>query len=290
MAASSTPTIRPPLLVGALVAIAVFEQMGTPQLAADGQVYMGASGQSGGNMEGKETRFGVTDSSLWAAFTTAASNGSVNAMHDSFTPIGGMVPIVLMALGEVVFGGVGCGLYGMLGFVILTVFIAGLMVGRTPEYLGKKIGPKEMRMAVILCITTPLLILVGAGIMSLDPATANSLNNPGVHGFSEVLYAATSAGGNNGSAFAGFNGNTPLINLVLGFEMLANRFIPIAAVCVLAGSLAVRPKVATSAGTLSTSNALFVFLLVLMVLLIGALTMFPALALGPVAEQLMMVL
>ena len=278
------------LLVGALVAIAVFEQMGTPQLAADGQVYMGASGQSGGNMEGKETRFGVTDSSLWAAFTTAASNGSVNAMHDSFTPIGGMVPIVLMALGEVVFGGVGCGLYGMLGFVILTVFIAGLMVGRTPEYLGKKIGPKEMRMAVILCITTPLLILVGAGIMSLDPATANSLNNPGVHGFSEVLYAATSAGGNNGSAFAGFNGNTPLINLVLGFEMLANRFIPIAAVCVLAGSLAVRPKVATSAGTLSTSNALFVFLLVLMVLLIGALTMLPALALGPVAEQLMMVL
>lgn len=278
------------LLVGALVAIAVFEQMGTPQLAADGQVYMGASGQSGGNMEGKETRFGVTDSSLWAAFTTVASNGSVNAMHDSFTPIGGMVPIVLMALGEVVFGGVGCGLYGMLGFVILTVFIAGLMVGRTPEYLGKKIGPKEMRMAVILCITTPLLILVGAGIMSLDPATANSLNNPGVHGFSEVLYAATSAGGNNGSAFAGFNGNTPLINLVLGFEMLANRFIPIAAVCVLAGSLAVRPKVATSAGTLSTSNALFVFLLVLMVLLIGALTMFPALALGPVAEQLMMVL
>ena len=278
------------LLVGALVAIAVFEQMGTPQLAADGQVYMGASGQSGGNMEGKETRFGVTDSSLWAAFTTAASNGSVNAMHDSFTPIGGMVPIVLMALGEVVFGGVGCGLYGMLGFVILTVFIAGLMVGRTPEYLGKKIGPKEMRMAVILCITTPLLILVGAGIMSLDPATANSLNNPGVHGFSEVLYAATSAGGNNGSAFAGFNGNTPLINLVLGFEMLANRFIPIAAVCVLAGSLAVRPKVAAGAGTLSTSNALFVFLLVLMVLLIGALTMFPALALGPVAEQLMMVL
>ena len=157
------------LLVGALVAIAVFEQMGTPQLAADGQVYMGASGQSGGNMEGKETRFGVTDSSLWAAFTTAASNGSVNAMHDSFTPIGGMVPIVLMALGEVVFGGVGCGLYGMLGFVILTVFIAGLMVGRTPEYLGKKIGPKEMRMAVILCITTPLLILVGAGIIEPRP-------------------------------------------------------------------------------------------------------------------------
>ncbi|WP_080801668.1 potassium-transporting ATPase subunit KdpA [Arabiibacter massiliensis] len=278
------------LLLGALVTIAVFEQMGTPQLAADGQVYMGLDGQSGGNMEGKETRFGVTDSTLWAAFTTAASNGSVNAMHDSFTPLGGMVPIILMALGEVVFGGVGCGLYGMLGFVILTVFIAGLMVGRTPEYLGKKIGPKEMRMAVVLCITTPLLILVGACVMSLDPATVDSLNNPGAHGFSEVLYAATSAGGNNGSAFAGFNANTPMINVVLGLEMLANRFVPIAATLVLAGSLCTRPKVAVSAGTLSTSNALFVFLLVLMVLLIGALTMFPALALGPVAEHLMMAL
>ena len=278
------------LLVAALVAIAVFEQIGTPQLAADGQVYLGVDGQSGGNMEGKEARFGVTDSALWAAFTTAASNGSVNAMHDSFTPIGGMVPIILMALGEVVFGGVGCGLYGMLGFVILTVFIAGLMVGRTPEYLGKKIGPKEMRMAVILCITTPLLILVGAGIMSLDPATVDSLNNPGAHGFSEVLYAATSAGGNNGSAFAGFNANTPMINVVLGLEMLANRFIPIVAVCMLAGSLCMCPKAATNAGTLSTSNAMFVFLLVLMVLLVGALTMFPALALGPVAEQLTMVL
>ena len=278
------------LLLGALAVIGVFGQTGTPQLAADGQVYMGLDGQSGGNMEGKEARFGVTDSALWAAFTTAASNGSVNAMHDSFTPIGGMVPIILMALGEVVFGGVGCGLYGMLGFVILTVFIAGLMVGRTPEYLGKKIGPKEMRMAVVLCITTPLLILVGTGAMCLDPATVDSLNNTGTHGFSEVLYAATSAGGNNGSAFAGFNANTPMINVILGLEMLCNRFIPIVAVCVLAGSLCMRPKAATNAGTLSTSNAMFVFLLVLMVLLIGALTMFPALALGPVAEQLMMVL
>ncbi len=276
------------LLLVALAAVAACEQLGTPQLAADGQVYMGMEGQSGGNMEGKETRFGVTDSSLWAAFTTAASNGAVNSMHDSFTPLGGMVPIVLMALGEVVFGGVGCGLYGMLGFVVLTVFIAGLMVGRTPEYLGKKIGPKEMRMAVVLCITTPLLILVGCGILCLDPATMDSLNNPGAHGFSEVLYAATSTGGNNGSAFAGFNANTPLINVVLGLEMLVNRFVPIAAVCALAGSLCMRPKVATSAGTLSTSNALFVFLLILMVLLIGALTMFPALALGPVAEHLTM--
>ena len=271
------------LLVVGLVVIAMFEQTGTPQLAADGQVYMGMEGQSGGNMEGKETRFGVTDSSLWAAFTTAASNGSVNSMHDSYTPIGGMVPIILMALGEVVFGGVGCGLYGMLGFVLLTVFIAGLMVGRTPEYLGKKIGPREMRMAAVLSMTTPLLILVSCALMCLDPATMDSLNNSGAHGFSEVLYAATSAGGNNGSAFAGFNANTPFINVVLGLEMLANRFIPIVAVCVLANSLCTRPKVAVSAGTLSTSNALFVFLLLLMVLLVGALTMFPALALGIVA-------
>ena len=278
------------LLVVGLVVIAMFEQTGTPQLAADGQVYMGMEGQSGGNMEGKETRFGVTDSSLWAAFTTAASNGSVNSMHDSYTPIGGMVPIILMALGEVVFGGVGCGLYGMLGFVLLTVFIAGLMVGRTPEYLGKKIGPREMRMAAVLSMTTPLLILVSCALMCLDPATMDSLNNSGAHGFSEVLYAATSAGGNNGSAFAGFNANTPFINVVLGLEMLANRFIPIVAVCVLANCLCTRPKVAVSAGTLSTSNALFVFLLLLMVLLVGALTMFPALALGPVAEHLMMVL
>ncbi len=278
------------LLVVGLVVIAMFEQTGTPQLAADGQVYMGMEGQFGGNMEGKETRFGVTDSSLWAAFTTAASNGSVNSMHDSYTPIGGMVPIILMALGEVVFGGVGCGLYGMLGFVLLTVFIAGLMVGRTPEYLGKKIGPREMRMAAVLSMTTPLLILVSCALMCLDPATMDSLNNSGAHGFSEVLYAATSAGGNNGSAFAGFNANTPFINVVLGLEMLANRFIPIVAVCVLANSLCTRPKVAVSAGTLSTSNALFVFLLLLMVLLVGALTMFPALALGPVAEHLMMVL
>ncbi len=278
------------LLLAGLATVAYFEQMGTPQLAQDGAVYMGMSGQSGGNMEGKEARFGVTDSSIWAAFTTAASNGSVNSMHDSFTPIGGMVPMVLMALGEIAFGGVGCGLYSMLGFVILTVFIAGLMVGRTPEYLGKKIGPKEMRMAIVLCITTPVVILVGAAVMCLDPATVASLNNSGAHGFSEVLYAAISAGGNNGSAFAGLNANTPMINTVLGLEMLANRFIPIAATLVLAGSLCQRKKVAVSVGTLSTSNAMFVFLLILIVLLIGALSMFPALALGPIAEQLHMVL
>ncbi len=198
----------------------------TPQLAQDGAVYMGQEGQSGGNMEGKETRLGVTDSAIWAAFTTSASNGAVNSMHDSYTPIGGMVPMILMALGEIIGGGIGCGLYSMIGFVILTVFIAGLMVGRTPEYLGKKIGPREMRMATILCITTPVVILVGAGVMCLDPATVDSLNNGGAHGFSEVLYAAISAGGNNGSAFAGLAADTPMINTVLGLEMLANRFVP----------------------------------------------------------------
>ena len=278
------------VLVVCLAAVAFFEQAGTPQLAADGAVYMGTYDQSGGNMEGKETRFGVTDSALWTAFTTAASNGSVNSMHDSLTPLGGMIPLILMGLGEVIGGGIGSGLYGLIGFVILTVFIAGLMVGRTPEYLGKKIGPKEMRMATILCITTPVVLLVGATVLCLDPATVTSLNNTGAHGFSEVLYAAVSAGSNNGSAFAGLNANTPTINVVLALEMLANRFIPIAAVCVLAGSLCTRPKVATSAGTLSTCNAMFVFLLILVVLLVGALSMFPALALGPIAEQLQMAL
>lgn len=278
------------IFLAALFAVAAFEMAGTPQLAQDGAVYMGSDGQSGGNMEGKETRFGVTDSALWAAFTTAASNGSVNSMHDSFTPMGGMVPMLLMQLGEIVFGGIGCGLYSMIGFVILTVFIAGLMVGRTPEYLGKKIGPKEMRMAVVLAICTPVVILIGAAAMCLDPATFASLSNAGPHGFSEVLYAATSAGGNNGSAFAGMDCNTPFLNTVLGLEMLANRFVPMAAALCLAGSLSVRQKVAASAGTLSTSNAMFVFLLILIVALIAALSMFPALALGPIAEQLQMVL
>lgn len=276
------------LLVG-LFTVAFFEQTGTPQLAQDGQVLMSTDGQAGGNMEGKETRFGITDSALWATYTTAASNGSVNSMHDSYTPIGGMIPMFLMQLGEIIYGGVGCGLYSMFGFVILTVFIAGLMVGRTPEYLGKKIGPKEMRMAVVLSICTPMVILIGGGILCMDPATFDSLNNSGPHGFSEVLYAVTSQGGNNGSAFAGFNANTPMINVVGGLEMIANRCIPFAAALCLAGSLCNRKKVATSAGTLSTSNAMFVFLLVVVVLLIGALSMLPALALGPIAEQLQMV-
>ena len=240
--------------------------------------------QAGGNMEGKESRFGIVGSSTWAAFTTAASNGSVNSMHDSYTPLGGMVTMLLMQLGEVIFGGVGCGLYGMLGFVILAVFMAGLMVGRTPEYLGKKIEPYEMKWAVVVCLATPVAILVGSGIASLVPQVADSLNNSGAHGFSELLYAYSSAGGNNGSAFAGFAANTPFINVTLGLVMLFVRFIPILGILAIAGSMVQKKKVAVTAGTLSTCSPLFVFLLVFVVLLVGALSFFPALALGPIAE------
>ena len=212
------------LMVAALWISAVQEQNATPVLAQNGVV-----DTSLGNMEGKETRFGVTTSNTWAVWTTCASNGSVNSMHDSYTPLGGLIPMLLMMLGEVVFGGVGCGLYGMIGFVILTVFIAGLMVGRTPEYLGKKIEPREMRMAVLICLATPIAILVGSGIAALLPGTAASLNNTGAHGLSEVLYAYSSAGGNNGSAFAGFNANTPFLNVSLGLVMLFARFVPMTA-------------------------------------------------------------
>lgn len=281
------------LLLTAAIGFTVWaEQNATPQLAQSGQVDLAArSGllaQAGGNMEGKETRFGITDSAVWAAATTAASNGSVNAMHDSLTPMGGLVPMVLMQLGEVVFGGVGSGLYGMLAFVLLTVFMAGLMVGRTPEYLGKKVEPFEMKMAVVVCLTTPVAILIGAGLMCLVPQVVESLNNALPHGFSEVLYAATSAGANNGSAFAGLNANTPFLNVLLSALMLAGRFVPVAAILAAAESMAGKKTVAASSGTLSTSNGMFVFLLIFVVLLVGALSFFPALALGPVAEHLQM--
>ena len=270
-------------LVLALGTIAVSEQAATPQLAQDG-VNISMMDQSGGNMEGKETRFGIATSSTWAAFTTAASNGSVNSMHDSYTPLGGMVTMLLMQLGEVIFGGVGCGLYGMLAFAILTVFIAGLMVGRTPEFLGKKIEPYEMKWSVLVCLATPIAILIGSGIAAVVPSVADSLNNSGAHGFSEMLYAYSSAGGNNGSAFAGFNANTVFLNISLGLVMLFVRFLPIIGTLAIAGSLANKKKIATSAGTLSTTNGMFVFLLILIVLIIGALSFFPALALGPLAE------
>ena len=267
------------MLAAALAIVGCSEQAGTPQIAQDGAVYM----------EGTETRFGIATSGTWAVFTRAASNGSVNSMHDSYTPFGGLVPMLLMQLGEVVFGGTGCGLYGMLGFAILTVFIAGLMVGRTPEYLCKKIEPFEMKMAVLVCLATPVAILVGSGIATLLPSTHDSLNNPGAHGLSEVLYAYSSAGGNNGSAFAGFNANTPFLNVSIGLIMLFVRFLPMFATLAIAGSLAAKKKVAVSSGTLPTHNAMFIFLLIFVVLLVGALSFFPALSLGPVAEFFQMI-
>ena len=268
----------------ALSIIGINEQAGTQQLAQNGMVDLSANGQSGGNMEGKETRFGIATSSTWATYTTAASNGSVNSMHDSYTPLGGMITMLQMQLGEVIFGGTGCGLYGMLAFAILTVFIAGLMVGRTPEFLGKKIEPYEMKWSVIVCLATPVAILVGSGIAAALPQIHDSLNNAGPHGFSELLYAYSSCGGNNGSAFAGFNANTVFINISLGLVMLFARFLPIAGTLAIAGSLAGKKKIAATSGTLSTTNAMFVFLLIFVVLLVGALSFFPALALGPIAE------
>ena len=271
-------------LVVALGIVADNEQMATPQLAQDGAVNITAVDQAGGNMEGKETRFGIATSSTWAAFTTAASNGSVNSMHDSYTPLGGMIPMLLMMLGEVVFGGTGCGLYGMLAFAILAVFIAGLMVGRTPEFIGKKIEPYEMKWAVLVCLATPIAILVGSGLAAIVPEVADSLNNSGAHGLSEVLYSYASAGGNNGSAFAGFNANTVFLNVSIGLVMLFVRFLPIIGTLAIAGSLVKKKRIATTAGTLSTTNAMFVFLLIVVVLLVGVLSFFPALSLGPIAE------
>lgn len=277
------------MLVIALSVIAVNEANATPQLAQSGVVDVSTINQAGGNMEGKESRFGIASSSTWAAFTTAASNGSVNSMHDSYTPLGGMVTMLLMQLGEVVFGGVGCGLYGMLAFAIIAVFMAGLMVGRTPEYLGKKIEPFEMKMAMLVCLATPIATLIGSGIASVVPSVIDSLNNSGAHGFSEMLYAYSSAGGNNGSAFAGFSANTPFINVSIGLVMLFARFVPAIATLAIAGSLVKKKKVAVSAGTLPTHDALFIGLLVFVVLLVGALSFFPALALGPIAEFFQMI-
>lgn len=277
------------MLVVSLAIVAVNEQNATPQMRQNGAVDLSTENQAGGNMEGKETRFGIASSVTWAVFTTAASNGSVNSMHDSYTPIGGMIPMIQMMLGEVIFGGVGCGLYGMLAFAVMAVFIAGLMVGRTPEYLGKKIEPYEMKMAVLCCLATPVAILAGSGIATLIPAVADSMNNPGTHGFSEIMYAFSSAGGNNGSAFAGFNANTPFLNVSIGLIMIFVRFVPMITMLLVAGSLARKKKVAATAGTLSTTNGMFIFLLIFVVLLVGALSFFPALALGPVAEYFQMI-
>jgi K+-transporting ATPase ATPase A chain len=237
-----------------------------------------------GSMEGKEVIHGVGASALWGAATTAASNGSVNAMHDSFTPIGGMVLMFLMQLGEIIFGGVGSGLYGMLAFVLLTVFIAGLMVGRTPEYLGKKIEPFDMKMVCLIVLTPPLVTLLGTAAAVVMPSAADWLTNSGAHGFSEILYAFSSMGNNNGSAFGGFAANTVFTNVTGGIIMILVRFIPMAAVIFLGGNLSKKKAVAISEGTLSTSNFTFVGLVIAIILIIGALSFLPALALGPIAD------
>jgi potassium-transporting ATPase potassium-binding subunit len=271
-----------PLTFGVYVA----EQTGNPVLAAAGADTDISDTQSGGNMEGKEVRFGIANSSLWASATTAASNGSVNAMHDSFTPLGGLVPMWLMQLGEVVFGGVGSGLYGMLMFALIAVFIGGLMVGRTPEYLGKKIESYEVKMASIAVLVPPLLVLVGTAIAVVTPAAVSSVANPSVHGYSEILYAFSSAANNNGSAFAGLSANTPFYNIALGIAMWAARFWLMIPVLALAGSLARKKATAVTAGTLPTHTPLFITMLVGVVLMVGALTFVPALALGPIVEHL----
>ncbi|MEG1536602.1 MAG: potassium-transporting ATPase subunit KdpA, partial [Clostridia bacterium] len=239
-----------------------------------------------GNFEGKESRFGIGASALWAVVTTSASNGSVNAMMDSFTGIGGMIPLFLMMLGEVVFGGVGSGLYGMLGFAILTVFIGGLMVGRTPEYLGKKVGAFDMKMVCLIILPPVLCSLIGAAATVLLPQATTWLTNNGAHGFSEILYAFTSMGNNNGSAFAGMNANTIWTNIVGGVSMLIVRFVPMLAVIFLSGSLGKKKIIPTSDGTLSTTNTLFVGMPIAVILVVGALSFFPALALGPIADQI----
>jgi K+-transporting ATPase ATPase A chain len=264
------------------------EQSGNPFLAGIGVDQQAQAGQAGGNMEGKETRFGITDSVLWSAVTTAASNGSVNSMHDSYTPLGGLVPLFLMQFGEVVFGGVGSGLYGMIVFAIIAVFVAGLMVGRTPEYLGKKIEPYEMKMAALLILIMPIVVLGFTALAISTEAGRASILNPGPHGFSEVLYAFTSQGNNNGSAFAGLNPNTPFYNLTGGLAMLISRFWLAIPTLALAGALARKKVVPAGPGTLPTHTPLFVVLLIGVVVMVGALTFLPALALGPVVEELMM--
>jgi len=264
------------------------EQRGNPILASAGADQVASASQGGGNMEGKETRFGVPSSALWASATTAASNGSVNSMHDSYTPLGGMVPLVLMQLGEVVFGGVGSGLYGMLAFAIITVFVAGLMVGRTPEYLGKKIDAYEMKMASLVILFPPMIVLVGAAVAVVSPEGVKAIANPGAHGFSEILYAFSSAGNNNGSAFAGLGANTPFYNTALGIAMLIARYWLAIPMLAIAGSLAAKKYTPVSVGTLPTHRPLFVMMLASIVVLVGALTFIPALALGPIVEQLQM--
>jgi K+-transporting ATPase ATPase A chain len=257
------------------------EYAGNPRLTALGVA-------AGGNMEGKEVRFGVANSALWATATTAASNGSVNSMHDSYTPLGGLVPLFLMQLGEVVYGGVGSGLYGMLVFAIIAVFVAGLMVGRTPEYLGKKIEAYEMKMASLVILIPPIVVLGMTALAVVTDAGLASRHNPGAHGFSEILYAASSMGNNNGSAFAGLSANVPFYNAIGGVAMLVARYWLAIPVLAIAGSVARKKHVPPSPGTLPTHTPLFVVMLIGVVLVVGALTFIPALVLGPIVEHLML--
>lgn len=292
-------------LTGSIICF-YFEQEGTPHLASANIQIQQTENQPGGNMEGKETRFGIVSSTLFATVTTAASCGAVNAMHDSFTPLGGLVPLFNILSGEVVFGGVGAGLYGILMFAVLAVFIAGLMVGRTPEYIGKKIQRFEVQMAMLaLLITAACILLFTALASNLElpndsswnrvaltstyfGSTTNNFNNSGAHGFSEALYAYASAAGNNGSAFAGITSNTPFYNLTLGLAMLCGRFLMIVPLLAMAGSLAKAKRIPYSSGTFATDNATFVVILVGVILIVGALTYFPALSLGPIVEHFQM--
>ena len=264
------------------------EQSGNPAITGLNVDQSASSIQSGGNMEGKEVRFGAANSALWAAATTGASNGSVNSMHDSFTPLGGLVPMWLMQLGEVVYGGVGSGLYGMLAFVIIAVFVAGLMIGRTPEYLGKKIEAFEMKMASLMVLTPVLLVLFGTAIAVVVSAGSSAVSNPGAHGFSEILYAFSSASNNNGSAFAGLGTNNVFYNIALGFAMLIGRYWLAIPALAIAGSLVQKKKVPVTSGTLPTHTPLFIFWLIAIVVIVGALSFLPALSLGPIVEHLLL--
>jgi len=273
----------------AMLSVAVWaEHSGNPAVAGLNVDQSASNLQPGGNMEGKEVRFGIGNSALWATATTSASNGSVNSMHDSYTPLGGLVPMWLMQLGEVVYGGVGSGLYGMLAFVIIAVFVAGLMIGRTPEYLGKKIEAYEMKMASLMVLLPVLIILIGTAVAVAIPAGKATVFNPGAHGFSEVLYAFSSAGNNNGSAFAGLGTNTTFYNIALGFAMLLGRYWLAIPALAIAGSLVQKKKVPVTSGTLPTHTPLFIVWLIAIVIIVGALSFLPALSLGPIVEHLMM--
>jgi len=276
------------IVIVALLGVAVWsEQSGNPMFTAMGIDQAQTDINPGGNMEGKEVRFGIVNSALWATVTTAASNGSVNAMHDSFMPLGGLVPMWLMQLGEIIYGGVGSGLYGMLAFVIIAVFVSGLMVGRTPEYLGKKIEAYEMKMASIIILIPVMVVLLGTATALMTEAGRATIFNPSTHGFSEVLYAFSSAANNNGSAFAGLGANTPFYNIALGIAMFIARYWLAIPVLAIAGSLASKKKVPASAGTLPTHTPLFIVWVIGVIIIVGALSFLPALALGPIVEHLM---